>query len=303
MVVKKSSGEKIFDVVNICVLTLISLACCYPLMHVLFASFSDPIELMSHRGIMLKPLGFTINGYKLVFKNPNISIGYMNTFIYVIAGTFVNIIFTSLGAYVLSRKNVLWSKLMMFLITFTMFFGGGLIPTYFLIKNLGMLNTRWVMIIPGAISTYNLIVMRTSFASIPYSLEEAAKIDGANDFTILFRIIMPLSKAVIAVMILFYSVAHWNSWFGAMVYLRDRKLYPLQLILREILITNDMQTMGDLNGLAGSVSAQEQADAVLFSRNLVQYCTIIVATVPILLLYPFIQKYFVQGVMIGSLKG
>ncbi|SFP95329.1 carbohydrate ABC transporter permease [Caldicoprobacter faecalis] len=302
MVTKKTVGERIFNCINITFLTILAIACLYPMLYVLFASFSDPIELMKHRGLMLRPLGFTIEGYKLVFKNSSITTGYLNTLFYVTAGTAINLFMTSLGAYVLSRKNVLWKNAIAFMITITMLFSGGLIPFYLLVKSLGMVNTRWALIIPGAISTYNLFVMRTSFASIPDSLEESAKIDGANDFIILFRIILPLSKAVLAVMTLFYAVGHWNAWFNAMIFLRKRELFPLQLILREILIANDMQSMSNLEGLV-DVSVQANADIVYFARLLVQYCTIIVATLPILFLYPFVQKYFVKGVMIGSLKG
>ncbi len=301
MVTKKTAGERIFDCINTIFLALLAIACLYPLLYVLFASFSQPIELMKHRGLLLRPLGFTIEGYKLVFKNPSITSGYLNTLFYVTAGTAINLFMTSLGAYVLSRKNVLWKNIIAFMITITMLFSGGLIPFYLLVKNLGMLNTRWALIIPGAISTYNLFVMRTAFAGVPDSLEESAKIDGANDFVVLFRIILPLSKAVLAVMTLFYAVGHWNSWFNAMIFLRKRELFPLQLILREILLANDMQSMSNLEGLV-DVSVQANADIVYFARLLVQYCTIIVATLPILFLYPFVQKYFVQGVMIGSLK-
>ncbi|MDN5276308.1 MAG: putative aldouronate transport system permease protein [Clostridiales bacterium] len=302
MVTKKTVGERIFNCINIIFLTILAIACLYPMLYVLFASLSHPIELMKHRGLILRPLGFTIEGYKLVFKNPSITTGYLNTLFYVTAGTAINLFMTSLGAYVLSRKNVLWKNTIAFMITITMLFSGGLIPFYLLVKSLGMVNTRWALIIPGAISTYNLFVMRTSFASIPDSLEESAKIDGANDFIILFRIILPLSKAVLAVMTLFYAVGHWNAWFNAMIFLRKRELFPLQLILREILIANDMQSMSNLEGLV-DVSVQANADIVYFARLLVQYCTIIVATLPILFLYPFVQKYFVKGVMIGSLKG
>jgi putative aldouronate transport system permease protein len=302
MVTKKTAGERIFNCINITFLTILAIACLYPMLYVLFASFSDPIELMKHRGLILRPLGFTIEGYKLVFKNPSITTGYLNTLFYVTAGTAINLFMTSLGAYVLSRKNVLWKNTIAFMITITMLFSGGLIPFYLLVKSLGMVNTRWALIIPGAISTYNLFVMRTSFASIPDSLEESAKIDGANDFIILFRIILPLSKAVLAVMTLFYAVGHWNAWFNAMIFLRKRELFPLQLILREILLANDMQSMSNLEGLV-DVSVQANADIVYFARLLVQYCTIIVATLPILFLYPFVQKYFVKGVMIGSIKG
>ncbi|AEE96863.1 carbohydrate ABC transporter permease [Mahella australiensis] len=303
MLVKRTAGERIFDIINAFILIILCIVCIYPMLYVVFASFSDPIELMKHRGLLLWPLGNpTIEGYKLVFQNPSITNGYKNTIIYVVAGTAINIFMTSLGAYVLSRKNVLWRNLMMFIVTFTMFFSGGMIPTYLLVKNLNMLNTRWAILIPGAISTYNMIIMRTSFAAIPDSLEESAKMDGANDFIVLFRIILPLSTAVLAVMVLFYGVGHWNAWFNAMIYLRDRNLFPLQLILREILLANDLQSMSDVGNLVGGAAMQAGTDVVYFARELVKYCTIVVATVPILALYPFLQKYFVKGVMIGSLK-
>jgi putative aldouronate transport system permease protein len=200
---------------------------------------------------------------------------------------------TSFGAYALSRQHVMWKNPVMFLIVFTMFFSGGLIPTYLLIQDLGMLNTRWALIIPSAMSAYNLIIMRTSFQSVPVSLEESAKLDGASDFTVLFRVILPLSMPVVAVMILFYGVAHWNSWFSALIYLRKRELYPLQLILREILITSSTESMMTSVGGADKTPIGET----------IKYATIIVATGPILLLYPFLQKYFVKGVMIGAIKG
>ena len=293
---KKSKGEIIFDVINSAFMIIMILVCAYPLVYVILSSFSDPTELMSHRGIMVKPVGFTLKGYELVLKNKNISSGYFNTIIYVFAGTLVNLFFTSLSAYVLSRRNLYWGKALMFMVTFTMFFGGGLIPFYLLIRDLNLIDNRLVMIIPGAISVWNLIVMRTSFMEIPASLEESAKIDGANDFVVLFKIVLPLSKSVMAVMALFYAVGHWNSWFNAMIFLRKRSLYPLQLILREILIQNDVSTMRDIVRLEDMQNQDKY-------RALVQYCTIIVATVPILLIYPFLQKYFVKGVMIGSIKG
>lgn len=303
MLVKRTAGERIFDIINAFILIILCIICIYPMLYVVFASFSDPIELMKHRGFILWPLGDpTIEGYRLVFQNPSITTGYKNTIIYVVAGTAINIFMTSLGAYVLSRKNVLWKNLMMFIVTFTMFFSGGMIPTYLLIKDLNMLDTRWAILIPGAISTYNMIIMRTAFAAIPDSLEESAKIDGANDFLVLFRIILPLSTAVLAVMVLFYGVDHWNEWFNASIYLRDRSLLPLQVIMREILIENDMQSMGDVGSALGGADIQAGADVVYFARQLVQYCTIVVATAPILALYPFLQRYFVKGVMIGSLK-
>jgi putative aldouronate transport system permease protein len=243
--------------------------------------------------LLLSPLGFNVDGYISVFKNPNIITGYRNTILYVVVGTSINLFMTSLGAYVLSRKGVMLRDPMMMLIVFTMFFSGGLIPNYLLVKNLGMYNTMWALLIPGAISTYNLIIMRTSFAAIPISLEESARIDGANDFTILFRIVLPLSKAVLSVMVLFYAVAHWNSWFSAMIYLQKRDMFPLQLFLREILVNSSTDSM-----ITGSGGSDKEAIS-----EIIKYCTIVVATVPIIVVYPFLQKYFVKGVMIGAVKG
>lgn len=293
MVIKKTIGSKIFDLINYLVLFILAFICFYPLLYSFAASFSDPGMLTSHQGPLLFPVGFTLKGYELVFKNPNIAMGYKNTIIYLVTGTLVNLFMTSLGAYVLSRKNVMFIKPLMFLITFTMYFSGGLVPWYMLIVNLGWINTIWAMIIPGAISTYNLIIMRTSFKSIPDSLEESAMIDGANDFTVLWKIILPVSKPVIAVMVLFYAVGHWNSWFNAMIFLKDRDLFPIQLIMRQILIDNDKFGM-----MQQMMTPQETS----VYKSLIQYCTIIVGTMPILLVYPFLQKYFTKGIMIGSLK-
>lgn len=293
---KLTKGEKIFNICNVIFLSVVMLVTIYPFLYVIFASFSEPSRLMQQRGLLLAPLGFTLKGYEMVFDNPSIISGYANTIIYVVVGTFVNLVATALAAYGLSRKDVYWSKYIMMMITFTMFFSGGMIPTYLLMKDLHLLNTRWVLILPGAISVYNLIIMKTSFQSIPASLEEAAKIDGANEFVILWKIILPLSKATLAVMTLFYAVGHWNSWFSAMIYIRDRALYPLQLILREILILNDTSNMQ-------TITDQSQLSDFNQYKTLVQYCTIMVATGPILLVYPFLQKYFVKGVLVGGVKG
>ena len=294
MIFKKTIGERIFDICNTTFMILLMVLSFYPILHVLNASFSDPNNLMAHTGPILHPLGFTLKGYELVFQNPNIWSGYKNTLIYLVAGTAINLLMTSMGAYVLSRKGADLVRPLMFIITFTMYFGGGLIPFYLMMKNLGLINNIWAMILPGAISTYNLIVMRTSFMAIPESLIESAKLDGANDFVILFKIILPLSKAILAVMALFYGVGYWNSWFNAMIFLKDRKLFPLQLILREILISNDQASMSQ------GMNSPTQQDLY---KPLIQYCTIIVGTVPIFFVYPFLQKYFTKGVMIGSLKG
>lgn len=294
MKVRKSIGETTFNVFNILFMLFMIVITLYPFVYVFMASISDSMRLLSHTGVLLKPLGFTMNAYTMVFRNPNILTGFHNTLFIVTVGTVSNLFVTCLGAYVLSRKGVPWTRPIMLIIVFTMFFSGGLIPTYLLVNNwLGLGNSLAALIIPGLVSTWNLIILRTSFQSIPESLIESARIDGAQDFTILFRIVVPLSMPVIAVMILFYSVGHWNSWFGAMIYLRDRSLFPLQLVLREILIQNSAQFLasdassGDLEAIGESV----------------KYATIIIATLPILLVYPFLQKYFVKGVMIGSIKG
>jgi len=292
MLIKRTTSENIFNLFNILLMIILAMITLYPFLYVVFASFSKPSLLMQQRDILLWPKGFNLGAYKAVFDYKTIWISYRNTIFYLIAGTAINMILTCLGAYGLSRKNVLFSKAIMLLITFTMFFSGGLIPTYLLVKNLGMLNTVCAIIIPNAISTMNLIIMRTSFKAIPESLDESARMDGANDFTILFKIIIPLSIPVISVITLYYSVAHWNAWFNAMIYLRNRNLYPLQLVLREILISQDIDDI-----LAGAV---EEAEPI---AETIKYAIIVVATVPILLVYPFLQKYFVKGVMVGALKG
>jgi putative aldouronate transport system permease protein len=264
----------------------------YPFLYVLFASLSDPGQLASHRGILGKPLGLQLEAYKAVFKNPMITTGYGNTILYVTLGTAINLFMTSLGAYVLSRRDLYFKNTIMFTIVITMVFSGGLIPTYLVVSGLGMVNTMWAVLIPGAINTFNLIIMRTSFQGVPQSLEESARIDGAGDFTILFRVIVPLCLPVMAVMVLWYAVGHWNSYFSALIYLRDRELYPLQLILREILISNSTDSM---------MTGSSMGDKMPIGET-IKYATIIVSTLPILCLYPFLQKYFVKGVLIGAIK-
>ena len=292
--IKRSPSELIFDYANLLLMLALIGATLYPLLYILFASFSDPALLAQHRGLLAGPLGFSTEAYARVFENPNILTGYRNTILYVTSGTFINIVMTTLGAYVLSRRNVFWKEPIMFLIVFTMFFSGGLIPTFLLVgRSLGWINSPLALIIPGAIQTYNLIIMRTAFQEVPYELDEAARIDGANDLQILWRVYIPLVKPVLAVMVLFYAVAHWNSFFPALIYLRNRDLYPLQLILREILIQNSTASM---------TTTAASGDVQMVSET-IKYATIVVATVPILLIYPFLQRYFVKGVLIGSIKG
>ena len=289
MIENRSPGDRIFIGTVYIITGLMALMCLYPMLHVLFASISDPIRLMQHTGVILKPLGFSLEGYKIVLKNPNIPVSYLNTIIYVAVGTSINILMTKLGAYALSRKGYMFKKTITLLIVFTMYFNGGLIPNFLLVKALGMYNTIWALVVPGAISTWNLIVMKTCFQAIPVSLEESARLDGANDFVILLKVFLPLSKATMAVMLLFYAVTQWSSWFNAMIYLSDRKKFPLQLIMREILIAN-------------STSGNTMDSDVMFLEEVVKYATIIVSTVPVLCIYPFVQKYFMTGVMMGSVK-
>ncbi len=291
---KGNLGDNLFSAINATCMIALMILCLYPLMYVGLASFSDPATLMQHRGILLQPLGFTLTAYQLVLENPMIMVGYRNTLLYVIGGTALNLVMTALGAYALSRRNLLFKNPFMFLIVFTMFFSGGLIPTFLLVGNtLNLMDNPLALIIPTAISTYNLIIMRTAFEAVPYELEEAARIDGANDLQILWRVYLPLCKPVLAVMTLFYAVAHWNSFFSAMVFIRSREWYPLQLVLREILITNSTETM--LTGVSS-------VDAVPIGET-IKYATIVVATLPILCVYPFLQRYFTKGVMIGAIKG
>jgi len=295
----KTRGDLIFDVFNYALLTVVCLACVYPLLHVVFASFSMPDRLMSHRGALLHPLGWTVEGYRIVFGDASILRGYLNTIVYTVLGVAVNMTMTIMGAYTLSRRNLLFKKPIMIVITITMFFGGGLIPWFLVVKGLGMYNNLAAMIFPTAINTWNMIIMRTGFQSVPRDLEEAAQIDGAGDAFVLVFIILQLSKATLAVIFLYYFVGSWNSWFNAMVLLQDRSRFPLQLLLREILVMNDISATA-ASGMGVSLVGGSVTTAY---KELVKYCTIVVATVPIMCVYPFLQKYFVKGVYVGSLKG
>jgi ABC-type glycerol-3-phosphate transport system permease component len=291
--IRKSGGEHVFDLLNILFMLALIAVTLYPMLYVLFASVSDPASLAQNRGVLFGPLGFSLEAYKKVFENPSISSGYRNTLFYMVGGTVINLVLTSLGAYALSRKNVMWKQPILFLIIFTLFFSGGLVPSYLLVaKTLNWLDTPWALIVPNAISTWNLLILKTAFEAVPVSLEEAARMDGANDFTILLRIIIPLSLPALAVITLFYAVGHWNAYFQALIYLRNRDLFPLQLILREILIANSMDSM---------TTGVSSGDVEPIGET-IKYATIVVATLPILLLYPFLQRYFIKGVLIGAVK-
>ena len=292
MKVKRSRGERIFSVMNYIILGAVILLCFYPVWYVAVASVSDSSLLTQHTGLLFKPLGFNLDAYVKVFKNPMIVKGYCNTLFILIVGVILDILMTSLGAYFLSRKNVMFKNPVMMFVLFTMFFSGGMIPFYLTLKDVHLTNTLWGLIIPFMINTYNMIILRTAFESIPESLIEAAQIDGAGHFKILMQIVIPLSKAMLAVMVLYYGVGIWNAWFWGSTIIRKREMYPLQVILREILMQNDVGSM------TAGVSVADQ-ESIGMS---IKYATIIVATVPILCVYPFLQKYFTKGVMVGAVK-
>lgn len=290
--VKRSIGERVFEILNNLFMVLIIIVMIYPLLNVIFSSFSNYYELMRFKGILMWPIGFNVESYKEVFKNRLLLSGFKNTFFVVGVGTSLNMFLTILGAYALSKDYLMFRKPIMLFIIFTMYFSGGMIPLYLVVKNLGLIDSLFAVILPNAITTYNMILLRNGFRNVPKSLEESAKIDGANEFTILFRIVVPLSMSIIAVIILYYAVAHWNSWFNASIYLRSQEKYPLQLILRMILMDGDTGSM---------TSGANAADRLAISETL-KYTVITVTTIPILCVYPFLQKYFVTGVMTGSVK-
>lgn len=290
---KRTAGEKCFTIINTAILILIVFISVYPLWHVMMASFSENTEVLRHRGLLLWPLGkINIGAYEVVFQNPMVVRGYLNTIFVVVVGCSVNIFMTCIAAYVLSRRDFMWRRFLTVMIVITMYFSGGLIPFYFTVKDLHLDGSLWSLIIPVSINAFNLIILRTSFEGVPESLLESARIDGARHFSILFKIVVPLTLPAIAVMILYYGVAHWNSWFNAMIFLRtNRESYPLQLVLREILLQNTMQD-------SVSINTDNRPDI----GETVRYALIMVATVPILCIYPFLQKYFVKGVLVGAVK-
>jgi multiple sugar transport system permease protein/putative aldouronate transport system permease protein len=276
-------------------LVLLTLGVLYPLVYILSSSFSNPSAVAAGR-VVLFPVNFSLEGYKAVFKYPDVYVGYRNTILYTVFGTILNVTITILAAYPLSRKDLLGRNKIMFIFAFTMIVSGGMIPTYILIKNLGLLNRPLALIIPGALSVYNLIIARTFFqTSLPGELLESAQMDGCSDFQFFWSIALPLSKAILAVLCLFYAVAHWNAYFSAFLYLNNEKYYPLQLFLREILLMNSVKPEFILD--------PELAVVQDGMAELLKYSLIVVSSLPVLVLYPFAQKYFVKGVMLGSLKG
>ncbi len=295
--VEKSYSDKIFDVVNLIVMCVLLLIFIWPMWFVLIASFSDPNQLWLGN-VILWPKGFTLEAYEKLLEYTDIWIGYKNTILYTVVGTLVNLILTVTLAYPLSRKDFLPRKFIMIMLVITMYFSGGLIPTYLVVKNLGMVNNFWAMIIPGAISTYNVLVVRTYFLnSIPNELHEAAKLDGANNLQFFGKIALPLAKPVVAVVGLYYAVGHWNDYYTALIFLYDKEKFPLTCFLKNLII----DTSTAMKGSFGS-SASEMESMIRLAQSL-KYSTIIVAVIPMLIVYPFVQKFFVKGVMIGSIKG
>lgn len=292
MVEKKTIGDYAFSIINGIIMVLLMIITAYPMYYVVIASITEPAEVMANTGVMLLPGKISFTSYKLLLEYPMMFVSYKNTFIYVIVGTAISLTLTTLGGYSLSRTEVPGVKQIMMLVTFTMFFSGGLIPKYLLVQNLNMLDTIWAIVLPGALSTMNMIIMRTSFMGIPKSLEESARLDGAGDFRILWSIMLPLSTAILAVMTLFYAVGYWNDFFNPMIYLKTRNKFPLQLLLREILVSNSTDEL----------TAGVGDDKSLISQ-VIKYSTIVVSTLPILCVYPFLQKFFTKGVMIGAVKG
>ena len=293
--IKESRPDRIFSIFNYLLLTVFLLSVLYPLVYIVSASLSNPTAVVAGR-VWLWPVEPTLAGYRAIFEYNTIVRGYLNSIFYLVVGTLVNVIMTILASYPLSRRDLYGRNWIMVLFVFTTLFSGGLIPSYLVVQRLGLLNTRWALIIPGALAVWNVIITRTYFqVTIPHTLLEAAQLDGCDNFTFLWKIVLPLSGPIIAVNVLFYALGHWNAFFNALIYLTDERLFPLQLVLREILVQNkiDPAAMTDPTELLRKQHL----------RDLLKYALIVAASLPPLLLYPFIQRYFVKGVMIGSLKG
>ncbi|WP_284639420.1 carbohydrate ABC transporter permease [Paenibacillus silviterrae] len=290
-----AKSDKIFYLINDLILLFALLIVLYPLIYVFSASFSDKLAIISGK-VFLWPVDFSLEGYIAVFKDSRIMPAYGNTIFYTVVGTTINVVLTILAAYPLSRKTMVGRNLIMYLFAFTMLFHGGLIPNYLLMKSLGMIDTRWAMLLPGALAVWNMIIARTFFQStISQELYEAAAIDGCSHIRFLWNIVLPLSKAIIAVLVLFYGVSHWNAYFNAFIYLKSKELFPLQIVLRDILIQSEIDP--------SSITDTETMTRKQGLADLLKYSIIIVASLPVWLVYPFVQKHFVKGVMIGSIKG
>ena len=294
-IMKEARADRWFTLLNYAVLSIILIVVLYPLIFVVSASFSSSTAVLSGR-VWLWPVEPTLEGYRAVFKNAMVVKGFINTMFYTVAGTGINLVFSVMAAYPLSRKDFRGRNGFMLLFVFTMMFSGGLIPSYLLVKDLGMIDTVWAMLLPAALSVWNVIIMRTYFqTTIPEEILEASQLDGCSDLRFLLRIVLPLSGPILAVIALFYAVGHWNQYFNAMIYLKRAELYPLQLVLRDILVQNEVNI--DMLGDAKTAAARQGL------RELLKYSLIVVTSFPLLVVYPFVQKFFVKGVMIGSLKG
>ena len=297
--VKRCREDVIFDTVIFIILTLILFVVAYPLYWVIISSFSDPTAVSAGK-VLLRPIGFTLKGYAEVFKNSQVMRGFFNSIVITFVGVCVNLAVTLPTAYALSRDNFSGKKPITVFYMITMFFGGGMIPTYLVVKNMHLLNTIWALVLPGCLSVYNMIVARTFFKSnISEELYEAGEIDGCTQSRFFFQIALPLSKAIIAIMVLYYGVGHWNSYFSALLYISDQDKYPLQLVLRNILITNQTALSQTATTAAARAALQEQQQLI----DVMKYSLIIISSVPVLIMYPLVQKHFVKGVMIGSVKG
>ena len=296
--IRRSYSDKVFDIFNVALMLFLFVIFTWPLWFVVIASISNP-KLVAIGEVLLIPKELTIESYKRMMEYEQLWVGYANTIFYTVVGTILNLIFSVCFAYPLSQKDFVPRKFFLIMFMFTMYFGGGLIPTYLVVKNLGMVDTRWAMMIPGLISVYNCLIIRTYFMnSIPGELQEAAMLDGANSAQYLWKVVLPLSKPVLAVVGLYYAVSHWNDFYNALIYLYDMDLYPLQSVLRQLLMSTQMladSTMG--------VSDPETMQAMLEMSMGMKYCVIIAAALPVLCVYPYIQKFFVKGVMVGSVKG
>ena len=290
-----SGKDRVFYILIGLLLTIMFLLVLYPCIFVLSASVSSGTAVQSGK-VLLLPVGFNLTGYETVFNTKNVWIGFGNSLFYTVVGTAINLVVTIMAAYPLSRPDLKGRDRLMLFFTFTMFFNGGIITNYLLVVKLGILNTRWALLLPGALNVYNMIVARTFLQNnIPLELLEASQIDGCSDFKYLFRVVLPLSKAVLAVMVLFYGVAHWNTYFNAMIYINNRSLQPLPIFLKEILISGQMDP--------ASVSDPELAEKVAQIAGVIKYALIVVSMLPVLMIYPFVQKHFVKGVTIGAIKG
>jgi putative aldouronate transport system permease protein len=293
--VRESRQDRIFNAANYAFLSLCFLVVLYPLVFVVSSSFSSPEAVISGR-VWLWPIDPTVEGYKLVFQSSEIWLGYGNTIFYTVVGTFINVLLTIMIAYPLARRDFYGRNTLMFLVTFTMMFSGGIIPTFLLVRSVGILNTRWAMILPNAVAAWNVIITRTYFeATVPVELLEASQLDGCSNTRFILAVVIPLSGPIVAVITLFYAVMHWNAFFNALIYLRDSRLYPLQIILRAILLENQIDYQ-----IATNLEQEESRQMI---AQLLKFALIVVASAPMLLIYPFVQKYFVRGVLIGALKG